>query len=83
MVGTKATPNNAGSIHTAPPTMQIIEKPSSRAWQARCTEEIKVLVPLLDDEGAREIAAQLHFAWPEMEPKEAAEKFMRTPTSCR
>lgn len=68
----------AASTPQATKTMQILEKPSARAWQARCTDEIKVLMPLLDDKGAREIAAQLHLARPDVEPEIAAAAFMRT-----
>lgn len=59
--------------------MQTSEKPSATAWRTRCAEKIQVLVPLLDQKGAREIAEQLHVAWSDKDPEEAAAAFMRAP----
>lgn len=68
---------NAGFYRRKPTTMPTTEYLSAKDWRVRCTEQFRVVVPLLDDEGARQLAENLHAAWPNIEPEHAVAEFMR------
>lgn len=45
-------------------------------WLAQAAEGLKAWAPLLDDEGAREIAMDLYQAWPGDSPGTALRNFL-------
>lgn len=50
--------------------------PARTEWLARCAKRLQQLGPLFTDEHAHDLAAELHFAWPEMVPEQAANVFL-------
>ena len=48
-------------------------------WVHLCGLRLQEIAPLIDDEHALELASELRYAWPKLEPAEAAEAFF-TPT---